>query len=112
MLVWAGLKRYHYDPIAADCVYRWLFTITLNACNYNGTVAEKYDVVNRSALVFAEYGNVGTKFSYITREGFGWTNASFVVGRSLLNRDELGALNRLIPPEWLNDRGSAGRTAR
>ena len=26
-----------------------------------------------------EYGNVGTGFSYVAREGFGWMNASFEV---------------------------------
>ncbi len=100
MLVWSGLQRYHCDDLARDLAYRWLYMITLNACNYNGTIAEKYDVVTRSALVFAEYGNVGTKFSYITREGFGWTNASIVLARSLLTPRQLEDLNRLVPPEW------------
>jgi alpha,alpha-trehalase len=100
MLVWSGLEKYHYDSLARDLAYRWLYTITWNACSYNGTIAEKYDVVGRSAQVFAEYGNVGTKFSYITREGFGWTNASFVVARTLLTAGQLEELDRLVPPEW------------
>lgn len=100
MLAWSGLRRYHYDRLARDLAYRWLYMLTLNACNYNGTIAEKYDVVSRSAQVFAEYGNVGTKFSYITREGFGWTNASFVVARALLNPRQLEDLNRWVAPEW------------
>jgi alpha,alpha-trehalase len=100
MLVWSGLQRYHFDDLARDLAYRWLYMITMNACNYNGTIAEKYDVVTRSALVFAEYGNVGTKFSYITREGFGWTNASILVARNLLSPRQLEDLNRLVPPEW------------
>ena len=100
MLIWSGLQRYGYSSLARDLAYRWLYTITVNACNYNGTIAEKYDVVIRSSQVFAEYGNVGTTFSYLTREGFGWTNASYVVGRTYLRDDDVAKLNRLIPPEW------------
>ncbi len=100
MLAWAGLERYGYDTLAQSLAYRWLYTMTLNAAQYNGTVAEKYDVVQRSHEVFAEYGNVGTKFSYITTEGFGWTNASYEVGLALLGSPLRDSLNRLIPPEW------------
>jgi alpha,alpha-trehalase len=78
-----------------------LYTITINAAQYNGTVPEKFDVVARSHQVFAEYGNVGTKFSYITREGFGWTNASYQIGFSMLPQQIRQKLNELIPPEWL-----------
>jgi alpha,alpha-trehalase len=100
MLTWEGLKRYGYDSLARDLAARWLYTIAVNAANYNGTIAEKYDVVTRSSQVFAEYGNVGTKFSYLTREGFGWTNASFVVGLTYLTPDDRRMLDALIPPEW------------
>ena len=82
-------------------IYRWLFTISSNAVKYNGTIPEKFDIVNRSHDVFAEYGNVGTKFSYITREGFGWTNASFQVGLNFLSPSLRKQLNDLIPPEWI-----------
>jgi alpha,alpha-trehalase len=105
MLVWSGLMRYHYDDLARDLAYRWLYCVTSNACDYNGTIAEKYDVVNRTAQVFAEYGNIGTKFSYMAREGFGWTNASVVVARSLLSPQQLADLNRNVPPEWHALRG-------
>lgn len=101
MLLWQGLINYGYEGIAHRLIYRWLYTITLNAANYNGTVPEKFDVVTRSHQVFAEYGNVGTKFSYITREGFGWTNASYQIGASLLPQNLREKLNRLIPPEWI-----------
>ncbi|MCP4105018.1 MAG: hypothetical protein GY749_05710, partial [Desulfobacteraceae bacterium] len=53
-----------YDDIAHRLIYRWLYTITRNATDYNGTVPEKFDVVGRSHHVFAEYGNVGTKFAF------------------------------------------------
>ncbi len=101
MLVWQGLKNYGKSKIARDLAYRWLFTITVNAYDYNGTIAEKYDMTSRSSQVFAEYGNVGTKFSYITREGFGWTNASYVVGLALLTSKLIRDLDMLIPPEWV-----------
>ena len=101
MLLWQGLLNYGYDEIARRLAYRWLYTITSNAADYNGTIPEKYDLVNRSHRVFAEYGNVGTKFSYITREGFGWTNASYQIGLELLSAPLRGKLNELIPPEWI-----------
>ncbi|MFZ1081809.1 MAG: trehalase family glycosidase [Candidatus Kryptoniota bacterium] len=101
MLAWQGLKNYGKSKIARDLAYRWLYAITINAYNYNGTIAEKYDMTNRSSQVFAEYGNVGTKFSYITREGFGWTNASYVVGLTLLTKKLVDDLDRLVPPEWV-----------
>jgi alpha,alpha-trehalase len=101
MLAWSGLQRYGFDALVQRLVYRWLFTITINAAHFAGTVTEKYDVQQRSHQVFAEYGNVGTDFSYITREGFGWTNASYQVGLQLLTPSLRGHLNLLHPPEWL-----------
>jgi alpha,alpha-trehalase len=101
MLLWQGLMDYGYDSVARRLAYKWLYTITLNAVQYNGTIPEKFDVELRTHDVFAEYGNVGTTFSYITREGFGWTNASYEVGLNLLSPDLVDALNRLVPPEWV-----------
>jgi alpha,alpha-trehalase len=101
MLAWAGMSNYGYEGIAQRLSYRWLYTITRNAVDYNGTVPEKLDVVKRSHEVFAEYGNVGTKFEYIPLEGFGWMNASYQVGRAYLPPDLGVRLDSLIPPEWL-----------
>lgn len=75
--------------------------ITKNACEYNGIVPEKYDIVNASHKVFAEYGNQGTDFEYITREGFGWMNASFQYGLSHLAPNLRGELNKMTSPEGL-----------
>jgi alpha,alpha-trehalase len=111
LLVWQGLMNYGYTEAAHRLIYRWLFTITSNAANYNGTIPEKYDVVRRTHQVFVEYGNVGTEFSYITQEGFGWTNASYQIGLSLLPKRLRDPLNRLVPPEWLlkgGNRASVG----
>ena len=64
---------------AERLAYRWLYMITRSFVDYNGTVPEKYDVVLRTHKFQVEYGNVGTDFAYITREGFGWMNASYQV---------------------------------
>ena len=101
MLAWPGLVNYGYETVAQRLVYRWLFTITRNAVDYNGTVPEKLDVVKRSHEVFAEYGNVGTTFEYISTEGFGWMNASYQVGLKYLSPDLRTRLNWLFAPEWL-----------
>jgi alpha,alpha-trehalase len=104
MLAWQGLAHYGLDDKAHRLIYRWLYSITRNAVDYNGTVTEKLDVVKRSHEVFAEYGNVGTKFAYITKEGFGWMNASYQVGLKTLPPHLRQQLDRLVPPEWLFDR--------
>ncbi|MBU1680572.1 MAG: trehalase [Bacteroidetes bacterium] len=99
ILIWEGLKNYGYDKVAERLAYKWLYMILKNAVDYNGTIPEKYDVVSRTHKVFAEYGNVGTEFDYITHEGFGWMNASFKIGQLFLTSDQKQKLNRLIPPE-------------
>ncbi|MEP2936061.1 MAG: trehalase family glycosidase [Gilvibacter sp.] len=98
MMVWQGLLHYGYKDEAHELIYRWLYMITRNAVDYNGTIPEKYDVVAATHKVFAEYGNVGTDFEYITTEGFGWMNASYQLGLSLLPKKELELLDRLTPP--------------
>lgn len=99
MMIWKGLINYGYSTIAQELIYRWLYMITKNAVDYNGTIPEKYDVVAATHKVFAEYGNVGTAFEYITQEGFGWMNASYQYGLSLLNKEHIDHLNKLILPE-------------
>ena len=101
MLAWAALRTYGDQSSADRLTYKWLYMITRNAVDFNGTIPEKFDVVHRSHAVFAEYGNVGTKFSYITKEGFGWMNASYQVGLRNLAAKWRGPLEELKPPEWL-----------
>jgi alpha,alpha-trehalase len=95
MLAWQGLKNYGLDTDASRLAYRWLYCITKNAHDFNGTIPEKFDVVTGSHEVFVEYGNVGTKFAYIATEGFGWMNASYEVGMSYLSKAQLKRLNGL-----------------
>jgi alpha,alpha-trehalase len=104
MLIWAGMQKYGYDSISRRLAYRWLCAMTLNAVNYNGTVTEKLDVVRRSHDVFTEYGNVGSRFAYITREGFGWSNASYQVGLRMMTPELRRNLDSLLPPEWVEIR--------
>jgi alpha,alpha-trehalase len=99
ILAWDGLRRQGYPAEARRLAYRWLYMISKNAHDFHGTVPEKFDVVRRSHEVFAEYGNVGSDFRYITREGFGWMNASFQLGRQLLPAELWDQLLRLVPPE-------------
>ena len=99
MLAWQGYANYGFDADAARLAYRWLYTIAKNAHDYNGVIPEKYNVVTGSHQVFVEYGNVGTKFDYIAQEGFGWTDASFVVGMNFLSPKMRADLERLKPPD-------------
>jgi alpha,alpha-trehalase len=99
MLLWQGLLNYGYEEEAYELIYRWLWMITKNAVDYNGTIPEKYDVVDATHKVYAEYGNVGTEFDYITTSGFGWMNASYQLGLELLPKQYHERLNKLVPPE-------------
>ncbi|MBF0547917.1 MAG: trehalase [Candidatus Riflebacteria bacterium] len=101
MIVWKALFDYGYVADSRRLAYRWLYTIVRNARDYNCTIPEKFDVEKRTHKVFAEYGNVGTNFSYITKEGFGWMNASFKKGLTMLDNRLLEKLRQLIPPEFL-----------
>lgn len=92
MLAWAGLKQHGFVEDAQRLAYRWLLLIAESSADFHGTVPEKFDVVARTHRVFAEYGNVNTEFDYIATEGFGWMNASFLVGLTVLSpaqRDKL-----------------------
>lgn len=99
MMIWSGLQRYGYEKEAEELVYRWLWMITRNAVDYNGTIPEKYDVVACTHKVYAEYGNVGTEFDYITTSGFGWMNASYQLGLDIISEDLRSKLDELVPPE-------------
>jgi len=99
MMLWRGLLNYGYTKEAYECIYRWLWMITRNAVDYNGTIPEKYDVVACTHKVYAEYGNVGTQFDYITTSGFGWMNGSYQYGLSLLPDSLIESLDVLKDPD-------------
>jgi len=99
LFLWKGLLNYGYNDEAQEMVYRWLWLITKNAVDFNGTIPEKYDLESSSHKIFAEYGNVGTEFNYITEEGFGWMNASYQFGLTILNKELKDKLNFLMSPD-------------
>ncbi|MEC5164309.1 alpha,alpha-trehalase [Flavobacterium sp. PL11] len=101
ILLWEGLLQYNFIDKAQEMVYRWLWLITRNVVDYNGTIPEKFDLEISSHKVFAEYGNVGTEFDYIAKEGFGWVNASYQRGLQILNEDLKNKLVELISPDAL-----------
>ncbi|PIU00915.1 MAG: trehalase [Bdellovibrionales bacterium CG10_big_fil_rev_8_21_14_0_10_45_34] len=80
ILAWKGLEQMGFPGDAGRLKQTWTEMLAKGISDYNGTIPEKYDVANRSHKVFAEYGNVGTDFSYITKEGFGWMNTSILLG--------------------------------
>jgi len=101
MLIWKGLLNYGFEKEAYELAYRWLWMITRNAVDYNGTIPEKYNVVSCTHKVYAEYGNVGTEFDYITTSGFGWMNASYQYGLSILPTERIADLDALKDPDEL-----------
>ena len=71
ILAWVGLQRYGYDMEAQRLAYRWLYMVTKAFVDFNGVVVEKYDVTRKSDphKVEAEYGNQGSDFKGVPREG-------------------------------------------
>ena len=101
MLAWHGLYAYGFHADARRLAYRWLYMITSAFSDFNGVVPEKFDVVKMSHKVDVEYGNVGTDFKMVPREGFGWMNASYLVGQRYLSLFEKRALGALVHPHSL-----------
>ncbi len=101
MIIWQGLINYKFNTEAQELIYRWLWTIVSTAVNYNGLIPEKFNVLESSHKTDVEYGNVGAKFKYIPDGGFGWTNASYKLGLSLLEKKYKKKLNMLIDPNLL-----------
>lgn len=72
ILAWVGLQRYGYDAEAQRLSYRWLYMVTKAFVDFNGVVVEKYDVTRQidPHKVEAEYGNQGSDFKGVPREGY------------------------------------------
>ncbi|ODV78168.1 glycoside hydrolase family 37 protein [Suhomyces tanzawaensis NRRL Y-17324] len=101
ILAWIGLNSYGYTDVASRLAYRWLFMMTRAFVDYNGVVVEKYNVCKGAVphRVDAEYGNQGLDFKGVATEGFGWVNASYLVGLQYLNLHAKRCLGTLTPPE-------------
>lgn len=71
ILAWVGFQRYGYDAEAQRLAYRWLHMVTKAFVDFNGVVVEKYDVTREidPHRVEAEYGNQGSDFKGVPREG-------------------------------------------
>lgn len=71
MLAWDGFRRYGYESEAQRLAYKWLYIMTKAFVDFNGVVVEKYDVTRPidPHKVNAEYGNQGSDFRGVTREG-------------------------------------------
>ncbi|KXS22004.1 glycoside hydrolase family 37 protein [Gonapodya prolifera JEL478] len=101
IMAWEAVRNYGYKELSQRFAYRWLYTITKAFVDYNGVVPEKFDVVDMTHKVDVEYGNVGTDFKFVPREGFGWMNASYQVGLTYLPVSYRRALGMLTPPDDL-----------
>ncbi|KAI8868087.1 neutral trehalase, partial [Ramicandelaber brevisporus] len=101
IMAWQGLCNYGFQHIAQKVAYRWLLTITRAFVDFNGVVPEKFDVVEMTHLFHVEYGNVGTDFKLVPREGFGWMNSSYQLGLTYLTQHMRRALGTLTPTDVL-----------
>jgi len=91
--------NYGYLDEAQRLAYKWLYMVTKAFVDFNGVVVEKYDVTREldPHKVEAEYGNQGSDFKGVPKEGFGWVNASYVYGLSFLPMHMRRALGTLTP---------------
>lgn len=80
-------------------IYNVLYSITKSFVDFNGVVPEKFDIVGMTHKVQVEYGNVGVDFKYVPREGFGWMNASYQIGLSLISTKMRRALGTCTHPD-------------
>ncbi|KAI5188679.1 alpha,alpha-trehalase [Nematocida sp. AWRm77] len=87
ILSWIGLINYKHFKFARSLALKWCTMIGRIFAQYNGVVTEKYNVEKETHKVAVEYGNVGTDIQYVPREGFGWTNTSWLLGLVLLKED-------------------------
>ncbi|QPG74061.1 alpha,alpha-trehalase nth1 [Brettanomyces nanus] len=100
MIAWKGLSNYGYYNVARRLAYRWCYMMTLAFVDFNGIVVEKYDATSERQphKVNAEYGNQGSGFKGVATEGFGWVNASYLIGLGFLDRTGVRALGTVTPP--------------
>lgn len=85
ILAWEGLSNYGYKTLAEKLAYKWCKMMVHSFRNFSGIVVEKYNVVDKARPheVTAEYGNQGS-----SQDGFGWVNASFVIGLGYLTEED------------------------
>ena len=71
ILAWGGLLRYGYREEAERLAYKWIYMVTKAFYDFSGVVVEKYNVTepNHPHRVTAEYGNQGSDFKGVAKEG-------------------------------------------
>ncbi|KAK4058296.1 alpha,alpha-trehalase nth1 [Microbotryomycetes sp. JL221] len=99
IMAWAGMQKYGYNHEAQRVAYRWLYMVTTGFVEAGGCVPEKFNAVECSSNIDAEYGNQGTDFVLLPREGFGWTNSSYQIGLGVITEFQKRALGALTPPD-------------
>ncbi|SCV67679.1 BQ2448_5290 [Microbotryum intermedium] len=99
IMAWGGMQKYGYFHDAQRVAYRWLYMVTIGFVEAAGCVPEKFNAVEASSNIDAEYGNQGTDFALIPREGFGWTNASYQLGLDVITLHQRRALGTLTSPD-------------
>lgn len=88
-----------------------MYRIISSFINFNGVVPEKFDIVGMTHKVQVEYGNVGVDFKYVPREGFGWMNASFQIGLSIISKKMRRALGACTNPDLFFEKALKDSTA-
>ena len=78
-----------------DAAQQWVQMIVRATVEYNGLIPEKFNVEKGSHKTNVEYGNVGAVFEYLPAGGFGWTNASLILGIAKLTEVQKAQLNGL-----------------
>ncbi|KAI8904841.1 glycoside hydrolase, partial [Gorgonomyces haynaldii] len=101
ILAWKGLEYYGFKSAQDRLTYKWLYLIIKAFVDFNGVVPEKFDVVNMTHQFNVEYGNVGSDFKCVVKEGFGWMNASIQIGIASLPVHLKRALGTLTDPHQL-----------
>ncbi|KAI5180325.1 alpha,alpha-trehalase [Nematocida sp. AWRm80] len=96
IIAWIGLVNYNYTDIAKELALRWCTMLGRVFAKYNGVITEKYNIEQITHKVSVEYGNIGANIKYTPREGFGWTNSSWLIGIALLKEDGCRKLHALI----------------
>ena len=71
ILAWGGLLRYGYREEAERLAYKWIYMVTKAFYDFSGVVVEKYNVTEPidPHRVTAEYGNQGSDFKGVAKEG-------------------------------------------
>lgn len=111
IMAWQAFENYGKHDIAERLAYRWLYTITKSFVDFNGVVPEKFDIVGMTHKVEVEYGNVGVDFKYVPREGFGWMNASYQIGLSVISTKMRRALGTCTNPDLFFEKALKDATA-